>query len=274
MLVSWDWLNQYVHPEVSPEVLADRLTMTGLNLEEFHDVAGDTCIDFEVTSNRPDCLGHLGIAREAAVVYDLPLTVPAANPVSGKTPVASVTSVTNECPDLCSQYHARVIRGVKVGPSPVWMQRRLQTVGIACINNIVDITNYVLLECGQPLHAFDMKALHGQRIVVRRAKTGEKLQAIDHKDYVLAPDMCVIADADRPVALAGVMGGGRYGNHRRHDRRADRSGLIRTPFHSQYVAPIEIAQRFVLPVRARARSAGAGLGQPSMLRIDSGTGRG
>lgn len=207
MLVSWDWLKQYVALDVSAEIFADRLTMTGLNLEECHDVAGDTCIDFEVTSNRPDCLGHLGIAREAAVVYNKPLKVPAADPKIGAAPVGSATSVVNECPDLCSQYHARVIRGVKVGPSPAWLQRRLQTVGIASINNIVDITNYVLMECGQPLHAFDMDKLHGQRIVVRRAKAGEKLQAIDHKEYVLAPDMCVIADADHPVALAGVMGG-------------------------------------------------------------------
>lgn len=207
MLVSWDWLKQYVALDMSADVLADRLTMTGLNLEECRDVAGDTCIDFEVTSNRPDCLGHLGIAREAAVVYNKALTVPAANPKCGPNSASSVTSVANECPDLCSQYHARVIRGVKVGPSPAWMQRRLQTVGIAAINNIVDITNYVLMECGQPLHAFDMDQLHGQRIVVRRARAGEKLQAIDHKEYVLAPDMCVIADADRPVALAGVMGG-------------------------------------------------------------------
>ena len=207
MLVSWDWLKQYVALGVSAEIFADRLTMTGLNLEECHDVAGDTCIDFEVTSNRPDCLGHLGIAREAAVVYNKPLKVPAATPKTGATSVGSATSVVNECPDLCSQYHARVIRGVKVGPSPAWLQRRLQTVGIASINNIVDITNYVLMECGQPLHAFDVDKLHGHRIVVRRAKAGEKLQAIDHKEYVLAPDMCVIADADHPVALAGVMGG-------------------------------------------------------------------
>jgi phenylalanyl-tRNA synthetase beta chain len=207
MLVSWDWLKQYVTLDVSAEVLADRLTMTGLNLEECHDVDGDTCIDFEVTSNRPDCLGHLGVAREAAVVYNQPLNLPAAAPRSGSTLIGPATSVVNECPDLCSQYFARVIRGVKVGPSPEWLQRRLKTVGIASINNIVDITNYVLMECGQPLHAFDLDKLHGQRIVVRRARAGEKLQAIDHKEYVLATDMCVIADADHPVALAGVMGG-------------------------------------------------------------------
>jgi len=207
MLVSWDWLKQYVALSASAEQVADRLTMTGLNLESCQTVDGDTCIDFEVTSNRPDCLGHLGVAREAAVVYAAPLKEPAAAPATSATSTDSVTSVTNECPDLCSQYHARVIRGVRVGPSPAWMQRRLQTVGVACINSIVDITNYVMLECGQPLHAFDLDKLHGPRIVVRRARPGETLVAIDHKTYSLTPDMCVIADADRPVALAGVMGG-------------------------------------------------------------------
>ncbi len=207
MLVSWDWLKQYVALDVSVEELTERLTMSGLNLEEFHDVGGDTCIDLEVTSNRPDCLGHLGVAREAAVLLGQALKIPTAAPKSGSTRTSSVTSVAIECPDLCSQYHARVIRGTKVGPSPAWLQKRLATVGIASINNIVDITNYVLMECGQPLHAFDFDKLHGKRIIVRRAKPGEKLQAIDHKEYLLSPDMCVIADADHPVALAGVMGG-------------------------------------------------------------------
>ena len=207
MLVSWNWLKEYVALDVPVAEFADRLTMAGLNLEEFHAVGADTCIDFEVTSNRPDCLGHIGIAREATVLYQKPLKLPAAAPKTGSTKTASVTSVAIECPELCSQYFARVIRGVKVGPSPAWLADRLKTVGIATINNIVDITNYVLMECGQPLHAFDFQMLHGQRIVVRRARAGEKLQAIDHKEYVLTPDMCVIADADRPVAIAGVMGG-------------------------------------------------------------------
>ncbi|WP_010583506.1 phenylalanine--tRNA ligase subunit beta [Schlesneria paludicola] len=207
MLVSWNWLKEYVSLDVPVAEFADRLTMAGLNLEEFHAVGSDTCIDFEVTSNRPDCLGHLGIAREAAVLYQKPLKVPAASPKGAATKTASVTSVSIECPDLCSQYYARVIRGVKVGPSPAWLVDRLKTVGIGTINNIVDITNYVLMECGQPLHAFDLQTLHGHKIVVRRARAGEKLQAIDHKEYALTPEMCIIADADRPVAIAGVMGG-------------------------------------------------------------------
>ena len=207
MLVSWDWLKQYVTLDVSVDEMSERLTMSGLNLEEFHAVGNDFCIDLEVTSNRPDCLGHLGVAREAAVLLGQTLKVPAASPKSGSTPVSSVTSVAIECPDLCPQYQARIIRGAKVGPSPAWLVQRLATVGIASINNIVDITNYVLMECGQPLHAFDFDKLHGKKIIVRRAKSGEKLQAIDHKEYTLTPEMCVIADADHPVALAGVMGG-------------------------------------------------------------------
>jgi phenylalanyl-tRNA synthetase beta chain len=207
MLVSWNWLKQYVDLDVSVAEFSERLTMAGLNLEEFHSVDADTCIDFEVTSNRPDCLGHLGVAREASVLYQKPLKVPAAAPRAGSEKTSAVTAVAIECPDLCSQYHARVIRGVKVGSSPAWMVERLKTIGIPSINNIVDITNYVLMECGQPLHAFDFNRLHGRKIVVRRAKPNEKLQAIDHKEYPLTADMCVISDADHPVAIAGIMGG-------------------------------------------------------------------
>ena len=207
MLISWNWLQEYVSPDVTVEELSDRLTMSGLNLEEIHQVDGDHCIDLEVTSNRPDCLGHLGVAREAAVLYQKSLKMPEASPPASAVRTASVASVSLEASDLCSQYHARVIRGVKVGPSPAWLVARLKTIGIGSINNIVDITNYVLMECGQPLHAFDLDKLQGRKIVVRRAKPNEKLQAIDHKEYALTPEMCVIADANRPVAIAGVMGG-------------------------------------------------------------------
>jgi len=207
MLVSWNWLQQYVDLDVTVAEFSDRLTMSGLNLEEFHAVDDDWCIDFEVTSNRSDCLGHLGIAREAAVLYQKPLKVPAASVQAGATETGAVTSVSIECPDLCSQYHARVIRGIKVGPSPAWLVNRLKTVGIPSINNLVDITNYVLMECGQPLHAFDLQKLQGKKIVVRRARPNEKLQAIDHKEYALSSEMCVIADGNHPVAIAGIMGG-------------------------------------------------------------------
>jgi phenylalanyl-tRNA synthetase beta chain len=207
MKVSWEWLREYVALDVSPEAFLERLTMAGLNIETQTQVGDDRAIDIEVTSNRPDCLGHIGIAREASVLFGKPLKVPDAKVKTSATKTAEVTSVVDECTDLCPQYTARVIRGVKIGPSPAWLRKRLETVGLPSINNVADITNYVLMECGQPLHAFDFDRLHGKRIIVRRAKAGEKLIAINQKTYELQPGMCVIADADRPVALGGVMGG-------------------------------------------------------------------
>ncbi len=207
MIVSTNWLTEYVPLDMSVDELTDRLTMSGLNLEGIEAVDGDTAIDLEVTSNRPDCLGHIGVAREVGVLFDKPLRIPAAEVSSSGEKTVDVTSVHIECPDLCPQYIARVIRGVKVGPSPEWMQSRLRTLGITPINNIVDVTNYVLMECAQPLHAFDFNKLREQRIVVRRARQGETIEAIDHKTYPLTTEMCVIADAKRAVAIGGVMGG-------------------------------------------------------------------
>lgn len=207
MIVSWDWLKQYVALDMSVEDLEYRLMMSGLNHEGTERIEGDPAIDLEVTSNRADCLGHIGVAREISVLYDMPMTLPAANPTEGSTAVDSLTSVTLEAPEMCPRYTARVIRGVKVAPSPDWMVARLRSLGVASVNNVVDITNYVMLECGQPLHAFDFAKLSGQEIVVRAAKKGEKFEAINHKEYELSPTDCVIADAERPVAVAGVMGG-------------------------------------------------------------------
>jgi phenylalanyl-tRNA synthetase beta chain len=207
MIVSWNWLKRYVELDMSPEELTRRLMMTGLNHESSQPVDDDLAIDLEVTSNRPDCLGHLGIAREIAVLWDRPLSLPEASPREGETPIKRLASVSIECPDLCPRYTARVIRGVRIGPSPDWLARQLRTIGVATINNVVDITNYVLFECGQPLHAFDFSKLVDSRIVVRRGRPGEKIEAIDHKRYDLSDETCVIADARRAVAIGGVMGG-------------------------------------------------------------------
>lgn len=207
MLISWDWLRTYVPLTCSPGELTARLMMAGLNHESTTAADGDWAIDVEVTSNRPDCLGHIGVAREAAVLFGLPLTVPPAAANETGPAVASLTKVTVRCPELCTRYTARVIRGVNVGPSPTWLVKRLATIGIPPINNVVDITNYVLLECGQPLHAFDFAKLAGPEIIVRTAAQGEKLEAINHHTYELDAAMCVIADARVPVALGGVMGG-------------------------------------------------------------------
>lgn len=207
MIVSWNWLKEYVQLDMPAEELERRLMMAGLNHESTSDVAGDLAIDLEVTSNRADCLGHLGIAREVAVLWERELKIPAAKPVEKGPAVDSLVKVRIDAPQLCSRYTARLVRGAKVAPSPAWMTRRLATIGIGAINNVVDITNYVLMECGQPLHAFDFKKIAGGQIIVREPLAGEKLEAIDHKTYELSPGMCVIADARQAVAIGGIMGG-------------------------------------------------------------------
>jgi phenylalanyl-tRNA synthetase beta chain len=203
MIVSLDWLKEYVDLPAGPAELADRLALSGLN----HESVSDEAIDLEVTSNRPDCLGHIGVAREIGVLWDRPLQKPEADPQASAPPVEKLTSVEIDAPQLCRRYTARVIRGVKIGPSPKWLADRLRAIGVAVINNVVDVTNYVLFECGQPLHAFDFNKIAGKRIVVREAKPGEKFEAINHQEYELAAGTCVIADAQKAVALAGVMGG-------------------------------------------------------------------
>lgn len=218
MIVSRNWLRDYIPFDAAPAEVGERLTLAGLYSEWIEEVGDDVAMDLEVTSNRADWLGHLGIAREISVLYGSDFSMPSPEIAELTEQTDTVTSVTNECEDLCPQYVARVIRNVKVGPSPQWLIDRLQTVFrkkrkdgtfevYKPVNNIVDITNYVLMECGQPLHAFDFDKLSGKQIVVRRGRPGEKLVAIDHQTYPLTAEMCVIADAERPVAIGGVMGG-------------------------------------------------------------------
>lgn len=207
MIVSWNWLKEYVSLDLAPEEVVRRLLMAGLNHEGSESVGNDLAIDLEVTSNRPDCLGHIGIAREVAVLLDQPLRVPAATPRASAPAVAEMAKVSLLCPELCYRFTARVIRGVKVGPSPAWLADRLRTIGQPTINNVVDVTNYVLMECGQPLHAYDLARLAGAEIVVREGRAGERMEAIDHHTYDTGPGVCVIADRDRPVGIGGVMGG-------------------------------------------------------------------
>lgn len=207
MIVSKDWLSDYVPLAMPLDELTERLTLAGLNLETTEAVGKDTAIDLEVTSNRPDCLGHIGIAREVSVLFGGELTKPDPQPKATGPKASSLVSVEITCPQLCTRYTARVIKGVKIGPSPAWLQDRLKALGCGIVNNVVDITNYVLFECGQPLHAFDLAKLAGGKIVVREAKEGEEFLAIDHKTYKLSPGTCVISDTKRAVALGGVMGG-------------------------------------------------------------------
>ncbi len=207
MLVSWTWLARYLNLSITPEELGHRFAMSGLNLESIERVGDDTVIDLEVTSNRGDCLGHLGVAREASVLLHSPLCIPNPAPQAKGPDVHSLVQVENRFPEACPRYTARVIQGVKIGPSPDWLANALRTIGIGVVNNVVDITNYVLFECGQPLHAFDLAHVQSKRIVVRPAEVNETIEAIDHRSYALLPTDCVIADASRPLAIAGVMGG-------------------------------------------------------------------
>ncbi|HMP73224.1 MAG TPA: phenylalanine--tRNA ligase subunit beta [Kiritimatiellia bacterium] len=167
----------------------------------------ETVFEVEITPNRPDCLGIIGIAREIAAAFGLPLKTPDVSFPEGPESVHDVTTIEVQDPHACPRYTARILRGVTLAPSPEWIARRLEHAGIRAINNVVDITNYVMLECGQPLHAFDHALLHQGRILVRHARPGETLATLDDIERPIDPSMLVIADASRPVALAGVMGG-------------------------------------------------------------------
>jgi len=208
MKVSYNWLKKYCECDLPAAELAARLSHAGLGVESFEPQGDDWLLDVEVKSNRPDCLCHIGIAREVAALTGAELRVPGVE--LAESPDRSfdeVASVEVTAPELCPHYTARLIVGVKVGPSPAWMRRCLELCGVRPVNNVVDVTNYVMLECGQPLHAFDLSLVGGRRVVVRRARPGETIRTIDGVEHELAGDECVIADESRPIALAGVMGG-------------------------------------------------------------------
>ena len=207
MFISHEWLKELTDTRLSPAELRDRLTMVGLAIDAVEEHNGDAVLDVEVPSNRPDCLSHVGVAREVSVIEKGHLRLPASEPPKAEGRAGDFTSVEIKDPDLCPRYAARLVRGVKIGPSPDWLVKRLETIGQRPINNVADITNYVLHELGQPLHAFDFEKLGGRRIVVRRANAGEKLKTLDGVERTLTNDMLVIADAEKAVALAGIMGG-------------------------------------------------------------------
>jgi len=207
MKATHQWLASYVDAKRSAREVADLLTMSGTECEHFAELGKkDAVMQFEITSNRVDCLGMLGLARELSALTGTKVAVPEAKfEAKGKTGVS--VKIEKNALEKCPHYTARVIRGVKVGPSPKWLKERLEAIGVATINNVVDVTNYVLFEYSQPLHAFDLKHLADDSIIVRCAKKGEKFTAINHREYELNSDDLVIADAKRAVAIAGVMGG-------------------------------------------------------------------
>lgn len=216
MKVSYHWLKERVPIQADAKEIARTLTMAGTQLESIQEAGSDLMLDFEVTVNRPDCLSIHGLARELAALYQVSLTpLPELPPVQmieirekeGSYPQGQKKlKIILEDPDLCPRYCGQIITGVKVGPSPEWLRKRLEACGFRSISNVVDITNYVLLELGQPLHAFDYDKLAEGTIRVRRARN-EKLVLIDGKERQLLDPMLVIADANNSVAVAGVMGG-------------------------------------------------------------------
>lgn len=207
MKISYNWLKDYGKHSLSAEELSERLTNAGLVVDNITAIDKDFCLDVEVTSNRPDCLGFIGIAREVDAVTHSGLIIPDVDYATVSEDIKDITSVTVKDKELCQRYTARIIRSVNIGPSPEWLQERINTIGLRPVNNIVDITNYVLMESGQPLHAFDFDKLSGNKIIVRRAVNGEVMAAIDGSKCKLTSDMLVIADSKKPVAIAGVMGG-------------------------------------------------------------------
>jgi phenylalanyl-tRNA synthetase beta chain len=209
MKIVVSWLRDFVDVNVSPEALGEMLTLRGFELSSIEKAPGavsdDAVLDFEVTANRPDALSVIGFAREVGTAYSLPVKPLVPEPVTSKA--TNDVAVRLEAPDLCPRY-AAAVADVTIGPSPEWLVSRLQAAGVRPINNVVDVTNYVLLELGQPMHAFDLDTLAGREIRIRRAAPGERITTLDGVDRALDPEMLVIADRDKAQAVAGVMGGG------------------------------------------------------------------
>jgi phenylalanyl-tRNA synthetase beta chain len=207
MKVLYNCLREFVDMKAAPADLASRLSLAGVAIDSVEESAAGPVLDAEVTANRPDCLGHYGLAREVSAIYRSQLKPlhPKLREIAEKT--ADATRVEIESPELCGRFTARILRGVKVQPSPDWLRQRLEAMGQKSINNVVDVTNYVMFELGQPMHAYDFDKLNERRVIVRRARSGEKLRTLDGLERVLTKDMCVISDATRALGIGGVMGG-------------------------------------------------------------------
>ncbi len=257
MKISYNWLKEFVDINLAPRELAERLTMVGLAVDAVETHGDDAVLEIDLTSNRPDCLSHLGVAREVFAIVGIvgqPMKFMSASGKQGDAALktAELTSVEITAPELCPRYTARLIRGVKVKPSPEWLVKRLEVMGQRSVNNIADITNYVMLALGQPLHAFDFEMLKGKRIVVRRASEGEKIVTLDKEERTLTSAMLVIADAERPVALGGIKGG-------------EDSGI------TDKTVDVLLEAAYFTPAPIRATSKALGLATEASYRYERGT---
>ena len=218
MNISYNWLKDLIDIDLSAEETAAALTRVGLAVEGIQPFEDDFVLDIDLTSNRPDCLSHLGVARELmassgkAAGSNEYIVADTVDAEAIPFPALLAPEIVNIlAPEICHRFTARIIRGVKVGPSPQWLVDRLEAIGERSINNVADITNYVMLELGQPMHAFDLDKLTEGRIIVRSARPGETIKTLDEVERKLDETMLVICDAEKPVAIAGVMGGSESG---------------------------------------------------------------
>src|SRR5271157_2245110 len=217
MKLSPQWIRDFVDLAADDCRLAEDLTNVGLGVEGISGAGADTVFEMEIGTNRPDAMNHYGVAREAAAIYDLPLhAIQPKLPSAAKAGLTGASGGTTEVvpfpivveePSLCPRFSARVIRGTHIKPSPAKIAHRLQLLDQRPISNAVDATNYVLWEIGKPAHVFDMDLLEGGRLIIRRAKDGEKLKTLDGVERRLTSEDLGVADAVKPVRLAGVMGG-------------------------------------------------------------------
>lgn len=205
MRVPYNWINEFVDMSATPEEVSEKLTMIGLEIEGAESVEGDTVFEVNVTPNRPDCLSMIGVARELSAAFQSPLRIPA-NAIPKGQPICDF-SIEILNPELCGRYAGRLVKGVSISDSPGWVRQRLANCGIRAINNVVDITNYMLLEFGHPLHAFDADKIEGKKIRVATAGKNNKIVTLDGIERILPEDALLIWDGARPVAVAGVMGG-------------------------------------------------------------------
>jgi len=252
MKVSLDWIKDFVTVRLPIEKLSHRMAMGGLEVVSVEREGQDTLLEIEITPNRPDLLSHIGIAREIAALTHTELKIPESprlpNPPKGKTLPFEIVIQDKKG---CARYIGRLFEGIQFGPSPTWIQARLERLGHRSINNIVDITNYILLEEGQPLHAFDYDLVKGGKIIVRSARKGETLLAIDGETYQLEEKDLVIADTEKPIALAGVMGGKNTEIHENTKR-------------------IILESAYFDPVRVRQTSKRLGISTESSYRFERG----
>lgn len=207
MIISLNWLKDYIELDLSLPVLIEKLNMIGLMVEDWEEKGSDVILDIETYANRPDTLGHLGVARELAAALELGMK-------EQKWPLTEIEQKTSDLADvriwddeLCPRYSGMVIKGIQVGPSPEWLRKRIEAVGLKPINNVVDVTNYVLFATAHPIHAFDLAKISGRKIIIRKATDAEVLRGLEDRDISLTPEMLVIADEKKPIALAGIIGG-------------------------------------------------------------------